>query len=498
MNEQLALLGVPALAIAVSTLLARRRAGAEPQVRRLLAVLVLVILLSAAWFVLARLPALKLPATILSYAAIAARATRFLWWIAAGLLAFMVVERFVWAVFARHGMQVPKLLVDVVRAVVAAFVTLGMVSAMFEETITGLITASGVFGVVMGLALQSTLADLFSGIALNLQRPFRVGDWIQVDSGILGEVTEMNWRATHLRTPQGDTAVLPNGKLAAAQVTNFSSPTTRHRCVMAITLDARVHPGLACRALASAALKPRAVLGDPAPEARVKALRDKSIEYELAYWVDGFAGMDDVADEVARSTWITLDSLGFGPWSEQGGAHDPAQISQRLVAAVDLFEHLDPELRARIAAALRPRLLEPGEVLMRAGEAGSSVFIVETGVLEVVLGDEGSAKRPAARLGTGDIVGEMSLLTGQPRIATVVALDECRVLELSHEAMSPIMVDNPEIAEGLSHLMAQRRLSNAALVAELTAEEKRAAARNWSKQILADMVAFFGLPRGRG
>jgi CRP-like cAMP-binding protein len=92
----------------------------------------------------------------------------------------------------------------------------------------------------------------------------------------------------------------------------------------------------------------------------------------------------------------------------------------------------------------------------------------------------------------------MSLLTGQPRMATVVALSECRVLELSHEAMSPIMVDNPEIAEGLSHLMAQRRLSNAAFVAELTAEEKRAAARNWSRQILADMVAFFGLPRGRG
>ena len=87
----------------------------------------------------------------------------------------------------------------------AAFVTLGMVSAMFEETITGLITASGVFGVVMGLALQSTLADLFSGIALNLQRPFRVGDWIQVDSGILGEVTEMNWRAKTAQTKRSTT-----------------------------------------------------------------------------------------------------------------------------------------------------------------------------------------------------------------------------------------------------------------------------------------------------
>lgn len=219
--------------------------------------LVLVILLSALWFVLARLPVLKLPATILSCTSIAARATRFLWCLAARLLAFMVLERCVRAVFARHDTLAPKLPVDVVRAVVAAFVTLGMVYAMSEETITGLITASGVFGVAMGLALQSTLADLFSGIALNLQRPFRVGDWIQVDSGILGEVTEMDWRATHLRTPQGDTAVLPNGKLAAAQVTNFSSPTTRHRCVMSITLDARVHPGLACRAPRSATRRRR-------------------------------------------------------------------------------------------------------------------------------------------------------------------------------------------------------------------------------------------------
>lgn len=495
MIEQIALFGVPVVAIAAAALLARRRAGAEPQMRRLLAVLVVVILLTTLWFVLARLPVLKLPATLLSYAALAARATSFVWWIAAGLLAFMLVERFVWAVFARHGMQVPKLLVDVVRAVVAAFAILGMVSAMFEETITGLLTASGVFGVVMGFALQSTLADLFSGIALNLQRPYRVGDWIQLDATTIGEVMEMNWRATHLRTPAGNIVVMPNGKLAAAQVTNFSAPTPRHRVQLAFVLDARVHPELACRALACAALKPHTVLADPPPHARIKAFRDKSIEYELSFWIDEFTGTDGAVDEVSQATWLTLDVLGFGPWIADPGAWDPSAISRRLVAAVDLFEHLAPELRARIAAALRPHVLAPGEVLMRAGEAGSSVFIIETGVLEVALDAVGEERRPAARLGTGDLVGEMSLLTGEPRTATVTAASETRVLELSHAAMSQVLADHPEIAEGLSRLMAQRKLANAAFVAEMTAEEKRAAARNWSAQILADMVAFFGVGR---
>lgn len=495
MNEQLALFGVPAAAIAASALLARRRAGAEPQVRRLLAVLVLVILLSALWFVLARLPILKPPATLLPYGSIAARATSFVWWIATGLLAFMVVERFVWAVFARHGIQVPKLLVDVVRAVVAAFAIFGMVSAMFEETITGLITASGVFGVVMGFALQSTLADLFSGIALNLQRPYRIGDWIQLDANTIGEVMEMNWRATHLRTPAGNIVVMPNGKLAAAQVTNFSAPTPRHRVQLAFALDARVHPELACRALACAALKPRAVLADPAPHARIKTFRDKSIEYELSFWIDEFTGTDGAVDEVSQSAWVALDVLGFGPWIADPGAWDPSAIARRLVAAVDLFAHLAPELRARIASALRPHVLAPGEVLMHAGEAGSSVFIVETGVLEVALDMAGDERRPAARLGTGDLVGEMSLLTGEPRTATVTAAAETRVLELSHAAMSQVLADNPEIAEDLSRLMARRKLANAEFVAEMTAEEKRAATRNWSEQILADLLAFFGAGR---
>ena len=495
MIEQIALVGVPSAAIVAAAILARRRAGTDPRTRRLLAVLALVILLTALWFVLARLPALKLPPTFLSYAALAARATSFVWWIASGLLAFMVVERFVWAVFARHGMQVPKLLVDVVRAVVTAFAILGMVSAMFEETIAGLLTASGVFGVVMGFALQSTLADLFSGIALNIQRPYRVGDWIQLDANTIGEVMEMNWRATHLRTPAGNIVVMPNGKLAAAQVTNFSAPTPRHRVQLAFVLDARVHPELACRALACAALKPRAVLADPAPHARIKTFRDKSIEYELAFWIDEFTGTDGAVDEVSQSAWLALDVLGFGPWIADPGAWDPSAIARRLVAAVDLFEHLAPDLRARIAAELRPHVLAPGDVLMRAGEAGSSVFIVETGLLEVALDAAGGEGKPAARLGTGDLVGEMSLLTGEPRTATVTAAAETRVLELSHAAMSQVLADHPEIAEGLSRLMAQRKLANAEFVAELTAEEKRAATRNWSEQILADMLAFFGARR---
>jgi CRP-like cAMP-binding protein len=297
--------------------------------------------------------------------------------------------------------------------------------------------------------------------------------------------------------------VLPNGKLAAAQVTNYSTPTPRNRCTLTITLDGRIHPSLACKALACKALactplKSALVLADPPPEARIKEMRGDKIDYEISYWVDGFAHTDKASHAVAHAAWHTLDALGFGPWTADADGYDPALIGRRLVAAVDLFDHLDPASRERIADALRAHLLEPGEVLIRAGEAGNSLFIVETGALDVILETGEADGQRAARLGPGDLVGEMSLLTGEPRTATVVAVTECRVLELSHAAMKPIMTAKPEIAEGLSHLMAQRRLANAAFAAEMSAAQKREAARRWSEQILGDMVAIFGLTRGKG
>ncbi|MBL8654882.1 MAG: mechanosensitive ion channel, partial [Alphaproteobacteria bacterium] len=187
------------------------------------------------------------------------------WWLNLSLLAWVGMERFVWRGLDRRGVQVPKLLKDVVRALVAVLSLFGVVSAASDQPLTGMLAASGVIAVVIGFAMQSTLADLFSGIAINLERPYRVGHWIQIDNLLTGQVVEINWRATRLRTADGNTVVMPNSKLAAAQIVNFDEPAPLYRASLQIPLNARVPPGHAKEALVAAALKSMRVLTSPPP-----------------------------------------------------------------------------------------------------------------------------------------------------------------------------------------------------------------------------------------
>lgn len=481
------------IAIAVAWLGHRRSRTGDRALRRLLATGMGLLLLSACWMLAPRLPGAGATA-IAPYVGAFGRAVGTLWWLTLAFFAFTLLERFVWTNFARRGVQVPKLLIDVVRAVVFVFMTLGLISALFEETITGLLAASGVFAVVMGFALQSTLADLFSGIAINLQRPYRVGDWIRIDDGAIGLVTEMNWRATQLRSPQGNTIVLPNSKLAAAQIVNFSMPTPRHRSEIAVALHARVAPGAAHEVLERAALKATAVLCDPPPSVRIVSLEDWRIQYEVHFWLDGYADLDAVRHEVSTSLWYALDILGLGPWNENTEAAATGSRALRLVGYVDLFRDLEAGTRERIAAAMTARLVRPGDVIMREGETGDSVFIVELGAIEVAVDVPGRGPRTMARLGTGDLFGEMSLLTGDPRSATLTALCETKVWELSREAFQPILREQPAIADRLSRVMARRRLANTMLIRDLSQQERQEAEQQWPDDILSRIRRLFALP----
>jgi small-conductance mechanosensitive channel/CRP-like cAMP-binding protein len=481
-------------ALATAWLMRRRARTSDKALRRLLAIAVALLGLSASWVLAPRLPGAASP-ELAPYVGAFGRAIGTLWWLTLAFFAFTVLERFVWTSFAQRGVQVPKLLIDVVRAVVFVFTALGLVSALFEETIAGMLAASGVLAVVMGFALQSTLADLFSGIALNLQRPYRVGDWIRIDDAAVGLVVEMNWRATQLRSPQGNTIVLPNSKLAAAQIVNFSMPTPRHRSEIRVTLDARVAPGTACDILERAALRAPAVLRDPPPGVHIASLDDARIVYEVHFWLEGYADLDTVRHEVSRSVWYTLDVLGLGPWSADAAAAALGSRAMRLVGYVDLFRDLDEAIRARVAAAMVSRLLRSGDVIMREGETGDTVFIVELGAIEVAVEVAGRGPRTLARLGTGELFGEMSLLTGAPRSATLTALCETQVWELSRDAFEPILRERPEIADRLSRTMARRRLANTAAIRTLSQQERQEAEQTWPDDILSRIRRLFALPQ---
>jgi small-conductance mechanosensitive channel/CRP-like cAMP-binding protein len=418
-----------------------------------------------------------------------ARVFGVLWWLILGFIAWVGLERFVWRGLDRRGFAVPKLLKDVVRALVAVLSLFGIVSAAFDQPLTGMLAASGVIAVVVGFAMQSTLADLFSGIAIGLERPYRVGHWIQIDNALTGQVVEINWRATRLRTADGNTVVMPNSKLAAAQIVNFDEPAPLYRASLQIPLDARVPPGIAKDALVAAALKSMRVLTSPPPFVETKEMREASVLYEVRYWVDSYADDTAIRDEVATSVWYALDAAGISPG--QPLRTDPG-LAERVLEHVDLFRDLSPEMRGRLAAASKREIFHAGDDVVRQGDDDRSLFVVARGVFEVSL-TMGDVKSVVARLGTGDFFGEMSLLSGEKRSAHVTALCDTIALEISVEALTPVLQADPEFARRLGEIVLDRKQMNDAALRAMSPAARRSAKRNEVDAFLSRMRVFFGL-----
>jgi len=246
--------------------------------------------------------------------------------------------------------------------------------------------------------------------------------------------------------------------------------------------------------LERAALKATAVLSDPAPSARIKEFREGYLVYELGFWLDGYADIDAVRHDVANSVWYALDVLAIGPWNADAPKAALASHAGQLVGYVDLFRDFDDTLRARIATAMHSRVLSPGDVIMREGESGSSVYIVELGAVEVTVNVPDRGPRIMARLGTGDFFGEMSLLTGEPRSATLTAMCETKIWELAREAFEPILREQPAVAARLSRVMAKRRLANTLVISSLTEQERQEAENKWPDDMLNRVRHFFSLP----
>ena len=413
-----------------------------------------------------------------------------MWWLNLSVLIWVGMERFVWRGLDRRGIAVPKLLKDVVRAFVAVLSLFGIVSAASDQPLTGMLAASGVIAVVIGFAMQSTLADLFSGIAINLERPYRVNHWIQIDNALTGQVVEINWRATRLRTADGNTVVMPNSKLAAAQIVNFDEPAPLYRSSLQIPLDARVPPGRAKEALVAAALKSMRVLTKPPPFVETKEIQEASVLYEVRYWVDSYADDTAIRDEVATSVWYALDAAGISPG--QPLRTDPG-LAERVLEHVDLFREVSDKMRARIAAASKREIFHAGDEVVRQGEDDRSLFVVARGVLEVSLANDSGKRAAVARLGTGDFFGEMSLLTGEARSANVTALCDTIALEISSEALTPLLQSDPEFARRLGEIALDRRQMNDEALRAMTPAARRSAKRNQIDAFLVRMSAYFGI-----
>ena len=419
-----------------------------------------------------------------------------------GILAYIVVRGLSFLIFGmfrlRRGFDAPTLVRNVFSIVAFSLLFLLIFTFEFPNANLGaLFTTSAIFGVILGLALQDTLGNFFAGISLQADRPFQVGDVITVGTQRhTGVVEEISWRAIKIRTFQNHVVLINNSGAAKEPIEVCPRDNLNARLVFFNTLYTD-SPAKTIHVVREAVRETDNVSARVTPIVRIRNLGDYGVEYECKYWLEDYAKYNDTDALIRQRIWYAFRRAGLNfafptrtlhierkPGSEiretDGGA-----IVERL-SAVDIFAPLSVEETQMLALAAVRHVFAPGETVIRAGDPGSSMFVVHNGRVQVQVNENGRP-RPVATLNEGDFFGEMALFTGEPRTANVVALEETEVLEIGHGAMKQVFDTNPDLVESLSFIMTERRQGLASQIDSQTGRTDESAG------ILSSIKRFFGI-----
>jgi small-conductance mechanosensitive channel len=346
-----------------------------------------------------------------------------------------------------------------------------------------LLATSAVSAVVIGFALQDTLGNAFAGLAIQSEKPFHVGHWIRVGD-FEGRVAAITWRATKLRTKSGNFVVLPNNIVSKEAITNYSEPAAPTRIDVEVGASYLTAPNLVKAAMFEALANSPRALKSPAPDVMLVRFDNSAINYRARFWIADYERDEAARDEVRTGIYYAFARHGIEiPWPIQveysrewvepdKGAQQ--QERERLLAGVDLFASLTPDERRELAAATTDKMFGNGEAIVREGEPGQSMFVVGTGRAVVRLE---SSPQDVAVIEPGGYFGEMSLLTGQPRTASVIARGDTHVVEIDAELFRRLGAASPHAVEQIAVAAAARRAeldevrvgAQAAAVAEVPA-----------------------------
>jgi small-conductance mechanosensitive channel len=389
------------------------------------------------------------------------------WFVVGFLRAFVIVE---------HRPREGKLLQDLMAGLIYLAAVFAIIAYVFDLRIQGLLATSGVAAIILGLALQSTLSDVFSGVVLSFSRPYRPGDWISIEGGTDGRVIEMNWRATHVLTGRRDLAIVPNSTIAKSKIVNVSSPSGLHGVTITVQVDAKSPPATASQILEHAILNCRLIVATPSPSVAIKAINANFTEFEITFFVEDLASSTRAQNQLFDTIFRHLAAAGIDLAADQnqpGAAGNQAPRksgTERLVELVAIFASLTSDERKEIAAKLKLRSYDEGEILVEPGTVLHSLFIIGSGVLSFTR-EESEGEIEMLRIGPGDHFGEIGMLTGAPATARIKAMIASTVYELAKVDLSPIVEAQPEVSQGLCRALAQRQAAGQLTASTELAEE---------------------------
>lgn len=404
-----------------------------------------------------------------------------------------------WVLGARVGVDILRLIVvlegrpretqivaDLLAGAIYTATALSVVNFVFEVPIGGLIATSGVIAIVLGLALQSTLSDVFSGIAMGLEHAYRPGDSLWVEGGIEGQVLQISWRSTQILTLGNSIAVVPNSVLAKSRLENRSAPTPTRSVTLSVTIDAAVDPRRCILALQAASQACRIPLATPKPAVNCVGLQRDGNLFQVRFTVATSRDIEAARTEAyglihrhLRYAGIGLAAPGIDPLPAA-----PAPSLADLMAESDLLGQLAPDERGLFAEHFAAMHFEAGEVLVQQGKAPEAIFLIATGTVDVTRRDA-DGTRVLLRASPADSIAAVPMIMGMPALFTAIAMTPVTTYCLDKASIAAVMRIRPDLSDSLE---AQARRGSAWIRCETEANVEVTHER--SEMLLGRLRAF--------
>ncbi len=415
-----------------------------------------------------------------------------------------LLDRWVWdAYFERKRQtQIPKLLRQTLALLTVVIVAILVLKYYYGQPIDTVVLSSTVVVGIIGFAMQDLLGNVIAGIALQVGRPFRHGDWLKVENEY-GEVMEVNWRSTRLRTTDHISLDIPNAEIVKNTIINLNYPHRNYAMRLRFGIDYNQPPNKVKKVLLDATYGVDNVLNTPSPKVFLVDFGDSSITYEVKFWMENQALYSDTCDAIRTNIWYALQradikipfpirTLQIEP-RQRVASPEQASRLRMLMRRQSVFQELGDEHIERISAAARPQQFGAGERIIEQEAEGDSMFVLVRGKAAVLVQRNGLLTQ-VATLNTGDCFGEMSLLTGARRSATVSAQGDCEVMEIEKNVFAVILEENPDLLQKLSELLAQRQMENEGVL-ETVAQDVEVTERRarYAAGFLSKLYRFFDL-----
>lgn len=395
----------------------------------------------------------------------------------------------------RRHVKIPTITSDLVLAVIWFFTIMVILRNKLNFDLASLITTSAILTAVLGFALQDTLGNLFAGLAIQAEKPYQIGDWVQL-SQYTGQVEGISWKSTKIVTTTRETIYVPNSSISKGAIFNYSQPTPEYIAIMDVGVSYDAPPNRVRNVLMEVLTRHPQIMQQRKQEVRIKSFGDHAVVYQLRFWVNNYALENKIKSDIYSHLWYRFrrDKIHI-PYPTREVIQTPlvehatpSNVIEELLDSVELFQPLGESVRKTLAQRARTQLYGIHEEIVQQGAPGNSLYLIISGHCRVfVFAESETAPRPVAILNPGDFFGEMSLLTGAPRTATVVAEEETECLVIDKGDVKDLLLAKPQIVEQLSVALAERQLT----LSSVTKVRGPGEAESSAKQILGKIWAFF-------